>query len=157
MVIIGSVELAHSDPFGVQHEHAALRQVNTADLLVWNRFADAFVAVHAQSHGDFSGKGFRFVEDCWDPETRHRFIAKFLEAVARTTLNGLQPDDFCLALAPLSSLAAEDDFFKSIPAQSFSDSLPFGGTFHRRHRRDAAFRISLYLFQGQVRADDRAF
>jgi hypothetical protein len=54
VMVVGTVELPHPQPFGIEGEHAAFGFVDAANLFVRNGFSDRFVAVDVQDDGDLA-------------------------------------------------------------------------------------------------------
>ena len=105
VLVIGSIELSHAQPFRIQHQHAAPGQIDAANLFVRDRFSDVFMAIDTQRYRNFAGQVFWFVEQGGYPKARHRFVTQFLNPIARPAFRRFQPHNFDFALAPLSGFA----------------------------------------------------
>src|SRR5690606_20381292 len=72
----GRAKLPHADPLDVQGEHAALRLIQAADLLVRRGLSDGIVPVDVEDDGDLSLERRRLVEERGDPQAGQRLEAK---------------------------------------------------------------------------------
>ena len=67
-------KLPHANPLGVQHNHAALNEVDAAELFVISRLAGACVPVDVHDHGHLALQLKRLVQQRRNPPTGHGLV-----------------------------------------------------------------------------------
>ena len=153
VIVAGTAQLPHAEPLDVEGEHAALGEVDAAELFVVGGFAVAVVAVDIEDDGDGAGEIIRLVEESGNPETGQGFVAQFADVITRTARNGVEPFHAQLGVAPGAGLAAEDDFLERVAAQFAGDLLPLAFGMRGVEAREAAFDVVLDLGERLVRLE----
>src|SRR5690606_31497100 len=109
----GRAKLPHADPLDVQGEHAALRLIQAADLLVHRGLSDGIVPVDVEDDGDLALERRRLVEERGDPQAGQRLEAKLSDAYTGSTIYRLDPLGPPLRLPPPLRLALQHSSFQN--------------------------------------------
>ena len=148
MVVIRRGQLPHVQVLGVEHDHAPLRLVDAAELLVSDGFARSVVSVDRQRDGNLGGFKFRrLIQQSGDPQSGNGFVAELFDLVARAAVDCLQPFDARGQIPPAGRLAAKDDAVESLLPGALGVDLPLRCRADRGHARNAHIDIVLDFVQ----------
>ena len=147
-------ELAHANPLGVEHNHAALDEVDAAELFAVRRLTRTGVAVDVHHHGHFALEVEWLVKERGNPPAGQGLKLQFLDAIAGEVLEGVAPLNLERGVAPSRRAAAEDDFVEDVLAHLGGLGLPLGGGADTGHIGHAGFVEDAHLFQREIGADD---
>ena len=119
-VVVGvaiATQLAHSDPFQVERDHALLGLVDAADLLVAGHLAGRRMPVDVEYHGHFPLQRVRLVKECRDPESRKRLDTQLADRVAMTCLDPVKPLHRGCRTVPAGRDATKHGLLENFPAE----------------------------------------
>ena len=120
----GGAQLPHAEPLQVQHQHAALGQVDRAELLVLDGLALGRVTVDVHGQRNSSGQIVGQIEQAGNPHAGQAFVAKLADSIARSAGDRIQPLDAARSLAPAGRRTAKHDLFEHVAAQPGRIALP---------------------------------
>ncbi len=140
-----AAQLPHAEPFQIQHQHAALGQVDAPQLLVLDGFPLGCVPVdvHGQRHAACERLGH--VQQARDPQAAKRLVAKLADRIAWPAGDGVEPFD-ARRPAPIRWRAAKDDLFEHVAPQPGSGLLPLGAVLVFGEPDDAGLDECPHLF-----------
>lgn len=147
-------ELAHSEPFDVEGEHAAFGLVDAAKLFGLVGFAFGAMPVDVEDDRHFAFELLGFVEEGGGPESGEDFVAEFFDVVAGSAFDGVEPLDAGGGVAPLGGPAAIDDVAEDGFAEVVRLLSPLVGGGSFRHFGDAADAVELDVDEGLVGVED---